>query len=149
MGKLVIKVVVMMGLMLGISNYMFYIMTGKSPFFDGSTSLSAPSLSDFTPSLPVGKDTAYKWTDEKGVVHYSSEPPPDVTQQVKKLEVDPNTNLVQGLEAKPVVPEANEQPVANTAPMVPGGAQQLLKDAKNVQKLLDDRYEQQKKAMGD
>lgn len=142
MTKLVVKIIIMIVVMLGVSNYVLYIMTGKTPF----TSDSLPSLDtvkDLTPAIPAGKDTAYKWVDEKGVVHFSTEPPPE-EQQAERLEVDPNVNVI-----KSVKPREQESPETAPAPELqspytPEGAKKLIDDARNVQKLLDDRYEKQK-----
>ncbi|TVZ39792.1 uncharacterized protein DUF4124 [Alteromonadaceae bacterium 2753L.S.0a.02] len=152
--KLVIKLIVMVIVMLGISNYVLYIMTGKTPFSsDSLPSISAPKLSDLKPKLPAGKDKVYKWTDDKGVVHYSSEAPQQTTEATETLEVDPNTNVIQGIE----VPTEEKTETVQAPPPQPSlhnpysqeGVQKLMDDARNVQKLLDDRYEQQKKIMGD
>ncbi|WP_052692027.1 DUF4124 domain-containing protein [Teredinibacter purpureus] len=143
--KLVAKILVMVGLMFGVSNYIMYVMTGKSPFSAEMPSLSIPSILNTDSALPSTKDTAYKWTDEKGVVHYSSEPPPETTQQVKKLEVDPNVNLIQGLDVpEGVAPTATPSNDTLVTPYTPTGAQKLLEDAKDVQRILDERFERQK-----
>jgi len=153
----------MTGIFVGISNYMLYIMTGKSPF----ANFKLPNLSfekkdlskNINKALNSGKQQAYKWTDSNGVVHYSSEPPAhlatteDIQQakarkQLETLQIDPNTNLIQGTEPKEDKEERVEptsQPLQNV--YSPGGAQKLMEDAKNVEKLLNDRFEQQKKAI--
>lgn len=141
--KLVIKVIVLVVVMVGISNYAVYLMTGRSPF--SAKDIALPSIS--VPKLPAGKDTAYKWVDEKGVVHYSTEPPPQAAANAQKIEVDPNQNLVKGVEP---AAESSGEPVDQTAPTLqspysPGAAQKLIEDAKNVQNLLNERYEMQKK----
>ncbi|KFI23485.1 hypothetical protein HW44_04425 [Nitrosococcus oceani] len=38
-------------------------------------------------AVPIAADSAYKWTDEKGVTHYSQRPPPD--QEAKKMASPP------------------------------------------------------------
>lgn len=140
--KLVIKVIVLVVIMVGISNYGVYLMTGRLPF--SVNDITLPSVS--VPKLPVGKDTAYKWVDDRGVVHYSTEPPPLAAANAKKLELDPNQNLIKGLEP---AAEAQRETAPQTTPTLqspysPGAAQKLIEDAKNVQNLLNDRYEKQK-----
>ena len=150
MTKMIFKMVVMLVVVVGVSNYALYIMTGKTPFSTNSLKmpdLSAPSVNSL---VNGGKTTAYKWTDENGVVHYSSEPPPE-QQQVEVLEVDPNVNLVQGIQKKEEIPGPGSQPSLD----LPGGnvyspenVQKLIQDAKDVQKKLNERYQEQEKIVG-
>jgi len=141
MGKVIFKAVLMLGIVLGISNYVMYLMTGKTPFSQvPDVSISTPNLSEM---MPKGSERAYKWTDANGVVHYSSEPPPEVEAQV--MDVDPNTNMIQGLRAE--APKETEAAPAPT-PTLPQGnvynpknVQKLIEDAKNVQNVLNERYE--------
>lgn len=156
--KLVVKVTIMMVIMVGVGNYAVYLMTGKSPFSTddikvpklGVPKLEVPVLSNLSvPSLPAQKETAYKWTDENGVVHYSTEPPENQQAAVKKLEVDPNQNVIQSVE---IAEAKNQQTTAETAqnptiqsPYSAGAAKKLIEDAKNVQNLLNERYEKQKR----
>lgn len=142
MYKLIFKVCLMLGLMLGISNYMMYIMTGKTPFSSPKDLLPdfSPTLTKMTPKL--SKETVYKWTDDKGRVHYSSDPIHNQAN-VEKMQVDPNLNVMDSVEipknsdrSKPNInlPEGNIY--------TPDKIQQLVKDAKNVQNLMDDRAKQ-------
>lgn len=148
----------MVGVMVGISNYVLYIMTGKSPFSKiPQISLSAPSGDDIKRTLSGGKETVYKWTDANGKVHYSSEAPADI-ESAQKMEVDPNVNLIEGIElqtentsAQPQAPTTTTTTV-NTDPLSggvynPEAVQKLIKDAKNVQNMLNERNEASKKAL--
>lgn len=135
--------------MIGISNYALYIMTGKSPmsfslpnFASVSNSVKAPDLKGL---IPAGKERAYKWKDADGLVHYSGEPPSE-GQAVELLDVDPNTNLVQGLKATPK-PSAEPGP-GPAQPQIPSGniyspetIKELMDNAKGVQDTLNKRYE--------
>ena len=150
MAKIILKMVVMLMVVVGVSNYALYIMTGKTPF--SASDLKMPDISAPRVDSLVngGKTTAYKWTDENGVVHYSSEPPPE-QQQVEVLEVDPNVNLVQGVQKKEEVPGPGSQPALD----LPGGnvyspknVQKLIQDAKDVQQKLNERYQEQEKIVG-
>ena len=38
---------------------------------------------------PLGAQTMYKWVDEKGVTHFSENPPPDGNKKAQKIEVKP------------------------------------------------------------
>lgn len=152
--KLVLKVMVMVAVMVGVSNYVLYLMTGKSPFSkDDIPTIATPNLQNIVPALPAGKDTVYKWTDADGAIHYSSEPPPESHQaSAEKMEVDPNTNLIQGIKVPEPTPEtavSAAPPPQLHSPHSIQGAQKLIEDAKNVQNLLDERFKKQQAAMGD
>ncbi|MCP4076612.1 MAG: DUF4124 domain-containing protein [Gammaproteobacteria bacterium] len=120
-------------------------------------SLSLPSMPDM-PDLannakpsPVsgGKDIIYKWKDSKGVLHFSSSPPPEGIEFTSKG-YDPNANLIQSVE---VITEPTEQlrPQEKQAqapsdignPYSPAKVEKLFKDAQNVEKLLNDRLKHQ------
>lgn len=150
MAKMIFKMVVMLVVVVGVSNYALYIMTGKTPFSANDLKMpdiSAPSVDSL---VNGGKTTAYKWTDENGVVHYSSEPPPE-KQQVEVLEVDPNVNLVQGIQKKEEVPGPGSQPSLDLPSgnvYSPENVQKLIQDAKDVQQKLNERYKEQEKIVG-
>lgn len=143
MGKLVFKMVVMLAIVVGVSNYALYIMTGKSPFTgDGpKLSFSAPSPSSL---IPKGKQQAYKWTDEHGVVHYSEAPPAHI--EAERLDVDPNTNMIQGLRKKEKETDETATATPPAAPTLPQGSvynpetiRKLIDDAKQVQETMNAR----------
>ncbi len=150
MKKLIIKCVMMIAIFFGISQYFLYLTTGKSPLDGLKTSeiqLSAPDIKNITAS---GKQTVYKWVDANGVTQYTSEAPPE--QAVTAMELDPNTNIVQGIKM-PEDEEKEEKPPQAEIPQGniynPKSIKKLMDDANNVQKLLNDRYEQQEKGLQD
>ncbi len=152
MKKLIIKATLVVIVALGLSNYGLYLTTGKSPLSEFSFNLpfTSSSFQDLKPELPLANDTAYKWTDENGVVHYSTEPPANVAK-AERIEVDPNTNLIQGVEVpqpETSAPESAQEPTLSN-PYSAKGIQETLDKARNVQKILDERHEKQKKLMGD
>lgn len=128
-----------MVLALGASNYMMYIMTGKLPFSTESLpSFSSPSL----PTFAEGKTTAYKWTDANGVVHYSSEPPPNPAESAVKMEVDPNVNLIQGIKEEPTIAGETDTPQGPDFSgniYSPEKVKKLVDDAKAVQQQMNER----------
>ena len=163
MAKLITKMLLMVGVVFGISNYFLYLSTGKTPF--SKASLSLPSLADGKSKLDSlsksGKklvkgdiQKAYKWTDSEGVVHYSSEAPAP-EQAVEILHVNPNTNLIRG--ARPAPKDNTEStPTPTNDTVLPQGqvynpknVKKLIDDAKNVQKLMDQRYQQTEQALKD
>ncbi len=145
MKKLIFKCIVMLVVFMGVSQYFVYIMTGKSPLDSFKTpnlsldSFSSPSLDSVTSG---GKQTVYKWVDTNGVTQYSAEPPAD--QVADTLEVDPNTNLVQGLRMEDEEEESTEKkaPEVNIPQNIysPGAVKKLIDDAKNVSTVLNERY---------
>ncbi len=145
MKKLIFKCIVMLVVFMGVSQYFVYIMTGKSPLDSFKTpslsldSFNSPSLDSVT---SVGKQTVYKWVDANGVTQYSAEPPAD--QVADTLEVDPNTNLVQGLRMEDEEEESAEKkaPEVNIPQNIysPGAVKKLIDDAKNVSTVLNERY---------
>lgn len=99
-------------------------------------------------SLPKagGKDVIYQWKDAKGILHFSSTPPPKGTEYTSKG-YDPDTNLIQSVKTEEEQPP---QTITTEAPRLekpsdlanvysPDKVEKLIKDAKNVQKLLNDR----------
>ena len=121
---------------------------------------NAASKSVSMPSAE-GKDIVYKWRDEKGELHFSSSPPPEGFEYTAKG-YDPNTNLIQSLPVQSeatreigaaeqkgeiaVNEDAAEDEIGN--PYSPEKVKKLMKDAKNIQKMLDDRFKQQEALMG-
>ncbi len=150
MKKILFKITLMVGVMVGISNYMIYIMTGKAPFSISMPSLSEAKESFNAPSLdgimPHSTEKAYKWKDANGVVHYSSDAPQE-GQNVELLNVNPNANLIQGIDiVEQDTPEKNPAP---TEPSIAPGTnvynpetvKKLIDDAKAVQETMNTRYE--------
>lgn len=140
--KLVIKATFMVLVFMGVSQYFVYIMTGKSPLENFKMpSFSASDLKEDVSNLATGgKQTVYKWVDENGVTQYTAEPPPD--QAATSVELDPNANIIQGVE----MPEDEDAPTAAPQVSMPDGniynpqsIKKLMDDAKNVQTLLNDR----------
>lgn len=72
-------------------------------------SLAAISLTAFAliPLSPATAGDLYKWTDEKGQVHYSSTPPPDTAKKAKTLD----TKALSKINALPSDPNADQASV--------------------------------------
>ncbi len=165
MKKLIIKCVVMVTIFLGISQYFVYLTTGKKPlegWFDGwetpdiSTinmdAINMGALKDVIAddTAPTGNQTIYKWVDDNGVTQYSESPPPEeASTATETLNVNPDTNIVQGLAPKEENPENNPPQVALPKGPIysPETIQKVMGDAQNVQNLLNERYEAQNKAL--
>jgi hypothetical protein len=118
------------------------------------------------PKLPRAgspdQDIVYQWHDAEGNLHFTSQPPPEGTEYSVKG-YDPRTNLIQSvkLEEKPETDQSEtetdtEQSNSNqvkSAPDIgnaysPEKVEKLINDAKNVEKLLNDRMKQQEASIG-
>lgn len=120
--------------------------------------LAMPDLpdSDKLPALNSAKreDIVYQWRDAKGQLNFTTSPPPEGVEYTAKG-YDPNTNLIQSVEVEQEPPQDVETartqidaPVELGNPYSPERVEKLIKDAKNVQKLLDDRTKQQEAILG-
>ena len=130
----------------------------------GNTLMSFSDLSmpDFKlPQLSSGKelfpsqvgsgamDTFYKWYDPKGNVQFTTEPPPDgVAYTVKQY--DPDANVIHAVKspvektaepAQSTVVENSSQVSVN--PYDSKGIKKIFEDTRNIEKLLNQRTENQ------
>ncbi len=114
------------------------------PSFGGSSKL-IPSSSSLG-----GKVIFYRWYDADGNVQFTTEPPSDGIEYTVKG-YDPNANVIQAVKipaAEPAVNEpasagetANPLPLTNTYDAE--SIKKLFEDTKNIEKLLNQRYENQ------
>ena len=103
----------------------------------------------------VGKDVVYKWKDKDGVTQFSSTPPPTGVEYTSKG-YDPDLNLIQSVKVKTEQPEKSaddtikqvKKPSDIGNPYSPKKIEKLFDDAKNVEKLLNDRMKQQEAMFG-
>ena len=133
---------------------------------NGNTLMSFKNLGlpDFSmPDMPDAKkltsgsgqkDYFYKWYDAEGNVQFTTEPPPEGVEYTVKG-YDPDTNLIQAVQApsektaqqnqeKPAAPGLDSGALDN--PYSPDNVKKLIEDAKNVQKILNQRYQDQESA---
>ena len=131
----------------------------------GKPLLSIPDLSvpDFSmpdfgkveqlaPDIDIGsgKDLIYEWYDAEGNRNFSSEPPPEGIEFTVRG-YDPDANVIQAIKlpeetvddregnaAKPI-----KQPDDSANPYSPEAVEKLFEDAKNIEKLLNERLKQQ------
>jgi hypothetical protein len=124
------------------------------------SSFSLPELPDFSsgstlkPSSSVigGKDIFYKWYDADGNVQFTTEPPPDGVEYTVKG-YDPNTNVIQAVKLpkeevtvdEPAIGTFELQPELNSYD--PQSIQKLMEDTRNIEKLLNQRFENQNSAL--
>lgn len=127
------------------------------PFVEKSSNASG----NFSVSGTSGSNQSfYKWQDDDGTWHYSDTPPEG--KAVKTITVDTNTNLIQGLkiekhesnnfasESKGKADSVNEESSAIPLPMTMPieKVTEMLKDAHNIQNVIDNRAKQIEQATG-
>jgi len=115
-----------------------------------------PKISGANNSAPLdedlsGKDVFYKWYDSNGNIQFTSEPPPKGVEYTLKG-FDPNTNVIQAVKAPPKESSSEEStPVQNKStdpeeignPYSPDSIKKLFEDTKNIEKLLQQRSQDQ------
>lgn len=100
-----------------------------------------------------GKDIFYQWNDAQGNVHFTTVPPPDGIEYMVKG-YDPNTNIIQAIKMPtgpgPLesVPNASDPGAGGSIPSLdsaynPDKVQKLINDTRNIENLLNQRYENQ------
>lgn len=110
----------------------------------------ASSMSSSNDSLG-GKDLFYKWYDAEGNVQFTTEPPAEGIEYTVKG-FDPDTNVIQAVELPQEEPEPDETPPAKNSEESGSlysreGIEKLFKDAKDVEKLLNQRMKDQESAL--
>ena len=152
--KLVFKCLFSILLFFGIANVLSYMSTGKPIFskddlffwrnWQNPTATITPRIN------PSTTTEVYKWKDENGVTHYSSEEPPAHLLS-QKLAVNPNTNLIQGDRSEPepeqAQQESKQEPTIQGPLYHPDTIKELTDKAKDVERLLQERAEQQEKIL--
>lgn len=126
----------------------------KMPDFS-MPSFSAPSVSGS--NRVDGEDIFYKWHDSDGNVQFTTEPPPEGIEYTIKG-YDPNTNVIQAVK----LPEQDSgkspepgngknkddtEPSLTGSPYNPEKIEKLMEDAKNIEKLLNQRFQDQNSAL--
>ena len=151
--KIIIKALVVIVVVFGSINYLSYIKTGKSLIDLNQLVIPKMSLesSDIKKLVPTQKlkekDGLYKWVNDKGVTQYTQQPPPKPIA-FELISVNPNANILP--EVKASVTEQTTHLDSNqdiNLSYIPENIEKLIKDAKDVQKQLDERAAQQKKQL--
>ncbi len=115
----------------------------------GMSSFSSNKLTPSSSGLG-GKDIFYRWYDADGNVQFTTEPPPDGIEYTVKG-YDPNANVIQAVKMPAAETAANEPaPTGETANASPEmnpydteSIKKLFEDTKNIEKLLNQRLEDQ------
>ena len=115
------------------------------PKFSGNT-IQAGSDEDLD-----GKDVFYKWYDAEGNVQFTTEPPPEGVEFTLKG-FDPDANVIQSVKLPPE--ESETEATSSTAkkadnpgdidnPYSADSIKKLFEDTKNIEKLLQQRLQDQ------
>jgi hypothetical protein len=165
--RLALKVVMMTLVLFGGMNYAAYLYTGKS-FFPAWLEKTRARIANFKQDAAQAlssvktEDTAdqaiYKWTDADGVQQYTSDPPPEgVPAELVKL--DPNANLIRAVPVPESAPETPAVPADSASgeqapaapdipfPYTPEQIGKTMEDARNAQKTMNERIEQQQRIL--
>lgn len=150
----------------GSMSYMNYLTSGKmnlpfNKFFqDGPTSVidvlqqKAESVSeDVSASVKTTEpQKIYKWQDEYGQWHYGNQPPENITN-AESLTINQNQNIMDAVkepESAAVQTETvttEPKKVTTPNPYSPEQVKKAIEDAQNVQNLINERFESQKKML--
>lgn len=124
-------------------------------FFDSDMSSGMSEFQQLKAKAPKGitsvvtdkKVQIYKWRDEHGRMQFSNTPPPQ-GGNAEQVVLDPNKNIIQAVKIPPK--EEEKKSLAKTEmpnPYSLQGAKKVMKDAKGVEQMLQDRHDAQQKMM--
>ena len=111
-----------------------------------------PSSKQLVPSVDAhgGQDIVYRWNDNNGNIHFTTEPPADGIKYIVKG-YDPNANVIQAVKlpeieipAQPIATDATASSEQNSQPDLENTYNKddilkLFDDSKNIQQLLNQR----------
>ncbi len=118
----------------------------------GTATLQAGDTLTETDAGLQGKDIFYQWNDADGNIQFTTQPPPEgVPYTVKGY--DPDANVIQSV--KLPEPEAEKKSPSDKLgsdgkignPYEQESIKKLIQDAKNVEKMLSERYQQQEELL--
>jgi hypothetical protein len=118
------------------------------PDFSNKTSeyekLKAKAPKNLTNVVTDEKVQVYRWRDENGVMQFSNTPPPTATH-AEQVELKPNSNLVPAVKI-PVKEEQKQIARAESPnPYSIKGMKKVMDDARSVERILQNRHEEQRK----
>lgn len=169
--KFLYKSILILVLLFGIGMYANYMMTGNAPelpvnkpaLAEISISKLSHSLSDkvdavknrITPEPKRTETYLYKWRDEKGVIHYTSDKPSGEIKNLESIKIDNQTNVVPSVSDNSANVGPTQEQSGNSSAAIPNalyspeGVKQLFDQAKNVQHLMNEQINQQEQVFED
>lgn len=140
----------MLFVVLGLSAYVLYLLTGRLPQLPAKGAAPAgglPEMGTLTPMetrdegdyqvMESGETTVYKWQDEQGRWHYGSRAPAQA-KQLQQMAIEPAP-----VTAVAPATTAAEQPSAMPAsPYTADGVRQLMERAEEARRMMESRNSQ-------
>ena len=166
--KFFLKLIFIIVLIFGFSNYANYMITGETPeIIKKTSSLTELNISTINKSItnklnsrkektktePETKTTyLYKWRDDKGVMHYTSEKPIGEIKSLESIKLSNNTNVITTNKNNEATASEKKstQSVSTDLPTniySPEGIKQLFDKAKNIQNIMDENLSHQEAAI--
>jgi hypothetical protein len=158
----VIRVLLLLLVFAGIFPFVYPLKDGKPLLsLDQLTMPKIPDVSLPNVSLPLSEDkpaatpvTVYKWQDAEGNWHFSNEPPP-AGIPYESSEVDPNANLIQGVNSSPAATAEETQSKRNSDKTdkevvfgyTPEKVGEMMEKTRNVKKALEQRQQAEQEMM--
>ena len=162
--KFLFKIILVILILFGLGSYTNYLLTGKAPdIVINKPTLPDIKMSNLTETLsdkfsvikekkPAANTYLYKWRDTKGVMHYTSEKPPENIQNFESIKLSNDTNIIPAVSDNEVAhkkPAQQQVPSTNLPANIysPEGIKHLFDQAKDVQNLMNDHSIQQEKSI--
>jgi len=154
--KFFVKLLLKAGITLGVMFIGYkYILTGgigfQIPGMQDVTSKAGKSLGELGNAVVDKEVTVYQWVDAQGHTHYESTPPTGQGNYLKKS-IRTSTNIMnaQKIAEEEEREETQKSRVARVGSVYsPEGVKDLMDDAKNTSKLLEDRAAEQEKLLNE
>ena len=131
------------------------IMMGKfdpMAFFGGGLSelekLKAKAPKGLSNVVTDEKVQVYKWRDKNGVMQFSNTPPPG-SMKGEKIELNPNSNIIQAIKVEKKEKVKKEKEIKAPSPYSVKRMKKVMDDARGVENLLKNRHESQQKMLKD
>ena len=163
--KLVFKVVMMLMIFMGLGSYGAYLSGQPIPIFNSKNLVSIKSklsgMIDSAKPENIAKTAKsavegepeklfFKWKSPDGQTHFGDKPSPDALniEVIRGKDLRGNTVAATKIpEPEPEKEQASNSGSSMPNPYSPEGVKEIMDKAKNVEKLMQDRAEQQEKMM--
>jgi predicted component of viral defense system (DUF524 family) len=150
--KFFFKIALVILILFGIGNVTNYIMTGNTPDIEipNLTDALSEKLKSIKDKKLVNDSYLYKWRDDKGIIHYSSEKPIENIRNLEQIKLSSDTNIVPAVSETEVTNNTTLQqlsePTSTDFPenvYSPAAIEQLIDQAKDTQNLMNEQFDQQ------
>ncbi len=148
------KIIMMLAALVGLAVTPMVMMGKFDPmaFFGGGLSefekLKSKAPKGLSSVVTDEKVQIYKWRDKNGVMQFSNTPPPDSIKG-ERIELNPNSNVIQAIKIEKKKEVKKEASVKAPGPYSVKGMKKVMDDARGVEDLLKSRHENQQKMLKD